>query len=131
MKHFLPAIIFISLMPSCKKDGHDVGEAPSSPEPAETHPWDWIPDDPELVAGRKVYLSECAICHDEGEESAPALTRASEWRERSQKGETVLISHAINGFRGEDGKMPARGGTPSLTDEEVTKSVLYMLATPK
>lgn len=116
---------------SCQKDGQDA-EAPSPPEKEEhPKPWDWIPDDPKLLAGREVYMAECSLCHDEGEEASPALTRKAEWDERIKKGEATLISHAINGFRGEDGKMPARGGTPSLTDEEVTNAVLYMIATPK
>jgi len=42
-----------------------------------------------------------------------------------------LLDHGINGFTGSDGEMPARGGTESLTDEEVTNAVKFMLATPK
>ena len=117
---------------SCQKDGQDAGASlPSEKEEEHQKPWEWIPDDPQLLAGREVYQAECSLCHDEGEEASPALTRKDEWDERTKKGEATLISHAINGFNGEDGEMPARGGTPSLTDEEVTNAVLYMIATPK
>ena len=83
------------------------------------------------MAGREIYLIECSGCHDEGEEGAPALTNAGEWSTRSEKELAVLLDHALNGWQGPDGKMPARGGTPTLTDQEVTNAVNYMLATPK
>ena len=95
------------------------------------HPSDWIPGDPLLATGREIYMSECSGCHDEGEEGAPRLSRKEEWDTRMEQGLPVLLDQAINGFQGPDGKMPARGGTPSLTDEEVTLAVNYMLATPK
>ena len=126
-KRLLPLFSCSLLLISC-------GESPP-PEAAETkkpsHPWDWVPEDAELVSGRSVYLSECSMCHDEGEEGAPALTNAAEWATREAKTPEVLFDHAINGFVGNDGEMPARGGTPSLTDEQVIAAVKYMLATPK
>ena len=51
-------------------------------------------------------------CHNEGEEGAPALTDADEWARRATRGEATLIKRAIDGFIGDDGEMPARGGTP-------------------
>ena len=137
MKVRFPAILSTSLsicaviIASCQKDGQDAGASLPPEEEEHQKPWKWIPDDPQLLTGREVYMAECSLCHDEGEEASPALTRKDEWDKRTKKGEATLISHAINGFRGEDGEMPARGGTPSLTDEEVTNAVLYMIATPK
>lgn len=96
-----------------------------------SHPWDWVPGVPELVEGRRVYLAECALCHNEGEEGAPPLNRGAEWALRTEKGIEALISNAIDGFIGDDGEMPARGGTDSLSDEEVALAVRYMVATPK
>jgi len=95
------------------------------------HPWDWTPTDAELLSGKKVYLRECSLCHDEGEEGAPALTKSGEWNTRAAKGIDVLIDHAINGFVGEDGKMPARGGTDTLTDAQVAAAVKFMINAPK
>lgn len=130
MKTLHLSLLCLPLLWSCKPAPDESTEQ----KPQETkskHPWDWIPEDSALIAGREIYLIECAGCHDEGEEGAPALTKTEEWQTRSNKGLTVLLDHAINGFQGPDGKMPARGGTPSLTDEEVTNAVNYMLATPK
>ena len=130
MKSFLAPLICLPLLISCKSSSEETAAEEEKDKKPE-HPWEWIPEDPALVAGREIYLSECSGCHDEGEEGAPALTKVEEWSTRSDKGLATLLDHAINGFQGPDGKMPARGGTPSLTDEEVTNAVNYMLATPK
>lgn len=102
--------------------------------PAETkleHPSDWTPAEPGLQAGKIIYQSECSLCHDEGEEGAPKLSNKKQWDTRSEKGLPTLIKHAIEGFNGEDGEMPARGGTETLTDEEVSNAVKFMIAAPK
>ena len=112
---------------SCKEAEQEKSTSTPEPAPGPTHPWDWKPDDSALKAGRTVYLAECAGCHNEGEEGAPALTRLEEWTKREEKGLPVLFEHAINGFDGIDGEMPARGGTPSLTDEQVKQAVTYMI----
>ncbi|MGJ8724964.1 MAG: c-type cytochrome [Roseibacillus sp.] len=130
MKPFLLLSCFsLAFLSSCKSSPEEAAETEKEIKPE--HPWDWIPSDPDLLAGRAIYQIECSGCHDEGEEGAPSLAKAEEWETRSEKGLAVLLDHAINGFQGPDGEMPARGGTPSLTDEEVTNAVNYMLATPK
>jgi len=121
---------FFIALAACKPSGEQAASAVEE-DSHPKHPWDWIPEDEALVAGREVYLAECSFCHDEGEEGAPRLAKKAEWDEREAKGLAVLLDHAINGFQGPDGKMPARGGTDTLTDEEVTNAVNYMLATPK
>jgi cytochrome c553 len=73
----------------------------------------------------EVYSSVCAACHDAGVAGAPRADDGGEWARRfEEKGLDTLVSHAINGFQG----MPARGGNPSLTDEEVAGSVAYLLS---
>jgi len=99
--------------------------------PKTLHASDWEPTDPKLVNGKAIYKQECAGCHDEGEEGAPILGKAAEWDKREAKGLETLLDHAINGFLGKDGEMPARGGTESLTDEEVTNAVNFILATSR
>jgi len=115
---------------SCKPTEKEVPPE-TQKAPAPKHPWDWTPSDPALTAGKETYLLECAGCHNEGEEGAPSLTKAKEWEKREAKGLATLLDHAINGYDGIDGEMPARGGTPSLTDEQVTNAVKFMLNTPK
>jgi cytochrome c5 len=73
----------------------------------------------------EVYQSVCAACHSTGAAGAPRLDDGDEWAQRlNEKGLDTLVSHAINGFQA----MPARGGNPNLSDEEVTGTVSYMLA---
>ncbi len=116
--------LFLSCQPEKPQE-----EAEKKPVPK--YPWDWVPDEQNLAKGREIYDFECSGCHNEGEEGAPSLAKADEWAERQTKGLETLFDHAINGFQGKDGKMPARGGTPSLSDEEVQLAVRYMLAAPK
>ena len=101
-------------------------ESVSQAENASQHPWDWIPEDPALASGRESYLQECALCHNEGEEGAPSLTRKEQWEQRITKGENAVITNAIEGFIGEDGEMPARGDS-QLSDTEIGNSVRFMI----
>jgi len=73
----------------------------------------------------EVYSSVCAACHETGAAGAPKVSDGSEWTRRlNEKGLDTLVLHSINGFQG----MPARGGNPTLTDEETRATVVYMLA---
>ena len=124
----LLSFVALSLV-SCG-DSSETG-APKKVDEPHGDPWDWSPADVPLALGRQIYLAECALCHNEGEEGAPALHRKAEWERRLAKGEDTLIAHALDGFIGEDGEMPARGGSDHLSDQEVINAVRYMLATPK
>lgn len=79
------------------------------------------------MSGQQVYQNVCAACHDAGVGGAPKM-EASAWQDRLAKGEDTLVSHAIDGFQGEAGMMPAKGGRPDLSDEEVRKAVEHMMA---
>ncbi|CAN0587563.1 unnamed protein product [Ectocarpus sp. 12 AP-2014] len=46
------------------------------------------------------------------------------WAERLEKGTDELYANAINGI----GAMPAKGGNPSISDEEVEAIVDHMIA---
>ena len=39
----------------------------------------------------------------------------------------LLNDHAINGYQGENGVMPARGGNMSLSDKQVMDAVAFMV----
>lgn len=76
--------------------------------------------------GELIYNNACAACHGTGAGGAPKLERAA-WTARLAQGTDTLIRHAIEGFQGDAGLMPARGGNPALTDEQVAASVHWML----
>jgi cytochrome c5 len=69
-----------------------------------------------------LYGNVCSACHATGAAGAPM--RGSEaLAERAQQGLDTLVQHAINGLNA----MPARGGRPDLSDEQVRVIVEYML----
>jgi cytochrome c5 len=39
----------------------------------------------------------------------------------------TLVRHAIEGFQGQAGYMPPRGGNSTLTDQQVRDAVQYMV----
>ncbi|WP_441005148.1 c-type cytochrome, partial [Novilysobacter viscosus] len=51
----------------------------------------------------------------------------AQWTARLDQGTETLHRHAIDGFTGSAGVMPAKGGNPALTDEQVIASVDWML----
>ena len=55
------------------------------------------------------------------------LGDADAWTARIAQGMDVLKDHAINGYTGELGYMPAKGGRVDLSDEEVAAAVEYMV----
>lgn len=80
--------------------------------------------------GAVIYQNLCGACHTNGVGGAPTLT-AGGMGARASKGAELLHKHAIEGFQGEAGIMPARGGNPGLTDEQVIASVDWMLGNVK
>jgi len=54
---------------------------------------------------------------------APKFASKVAWAPRIAQGRDKLYENAIKGLRG----MPARGGNPNLTDEEVKAAVDYMV----
>ena len=82
---------------------------------------------PKLTAGKSTYDQLCAICHKSGIGGAPKLGDAKDWANRLQKGHAAVLANAINGYVGEQGVMPAKGGFSHLSDEAVTAAVDYML----
>ena len=80
--------------------------------------------------GSVVYSNLCTGCHTSGAGGAPQLTAAG-MGARAGKGMDTLYQHAIEGFTGAAGVMPAKGGNPALTDEQVKVTVDWMMANIK
>ncbi|MFK5925743.1 MAG: c-type cytochrome [Desulfuromusa sp.] len=73
--------------------------------------------------GQAVYTKSCASCHKIGIIGAPKTGDKAAWAPRISGGTESLVKSAING----KGKMPAKGGSSSLTDNEVKAAVEYMV----
>ncbi len=80
--------------------------------------------------GGEIYGQLCGACHTAGAGGAPKLLKAA-WSARIAQGSETLHKHAIEGYTGAAGMMPARGGNPSLTDEQVIATVDWMVANLK
>jgi cytochrome c5 len=76
--------------------------------------------------GSVIYGNLCTGCHTAGVSGAPKLEKTA-WAARIAQGKDTLHQHAIEGFTGSGGMMPAKGGNPALTDEQVMATVDWML----
>lgn len=74
--------------------------------------------------GQQITTQACAACHASGLMESPRIGSARDWAPRIEQGMETLYANAINGIN----MMPARGGNPRLTDEEVKAAVDYMVA---
>ena len=92
-------------------------ETPPTPEPVAT-----------AMSGPQVYNEACLVCHGAGIGGAPVMGDASQWAERIAQGNDLLNQHAIQGYTGENGYMPPKGGRADLSDAEVEAAVEYMVA---
>jgi len=73
----------------------------------------------------------CGVCHGAGVAGAPKFGDKAAWAPRIAQGNDTLYTHAIKGFQGKAGMMPAKGGNASLKDEDVKASVDYMVGKAK
>jgi len=87
---------------------------------------------PALAAdGKAVYEGTCSMCHAEGMAESPIFGNKEAWAPRIAKGLDTLVKHALEGFEGDAGMMPERGGNDELSDAEVKAAVLYMMNAAK
>ena len=76
--------------------------------------------------GKKIFNKTCAMCHAAGVAGAPKPGDKEDWGPRIAQGKDTLYKHAIEGFTGAKGMMPARGGASSLSDDDVKAAVDFM-----
>ena len=79
-----------------------------------------------MLTGEQVYGQVCKTCHDPGLAGAPKTGDKAAWSARIASGETALNQHALAGYKGKAGVMPAKGGNADLTDDEVRRAVAYL-----
>ena len=83
--------------------------------------------------GETVFKGLCVNCHGVAALATmvPQAGDKAAWGPRIEQGIDTLHSHALNGFTGNMGMMPAKGGNPALTDEEVKAAVDYIVSLAK
>lgn len=83
------------------------------------------------LPGEEVYNMACVACHGAGVAGAPKFGDKGAWGPRLAKGADTLHKHALEGFKGEAGFMPPKGGRVDLADKSVMNAVDYMMTAAK
>jgi len=81
--------------------------------------------------GKSTYGKVCVMCHGAGIGGAPKIGDKAAWGPRIAQGQDTLYKHAIEGFTGSQGMMPAKGGGATLSDDDVKAAVDHMVAAAK
>jgi cytochrome c5 len=81
--------------------------------------------------GEELFEQACTACHGTGIGGAPKVGDKAAWGPRVAKGKDVLYDHAIKGFTGSAGMMPAKGGRVDVSDDLVKQAVDHMLDVSK
>ena len=103
---------------------------PAAPAPTaaapETAPAGAVTTVADNTLGKSVYGKACALCHAAGVAGAPKPGDKDDWGPRVAQGKETLYKHAIEGYTGEKGMMPAKGGNSTLSDDDVKAAVNFM-----
>ena len=83
------------------------------------------------LPGDQVFNSTCVACHGAGVAGAPKYGDKAAWGPRIAKGTDTLHQHALQGFQGSSGFMPAKGGRADLSDKSIIAAVDYMVSAAK
>ncbi len=83
------------------------------------------------ASGEQTFKATCAVCHVAGVAGAPKLGDKAAWKDRIAQGTDTLYEHALKGFQGKVGFMPAKGGNAALPDADVKAAVEYMVGAAK
>lgn len=125
------AVSLAALLSACGKEESAAPEAPApeaaAPAPAPAP----APVVAENVLGKSIFNKTCSLCHAAGVAGAPKPGDTADWGPRIAQGNDLLYKHALEGFTGAKGMMPARGGNTALTDDEVKAAVDYMVGLSK
>ncbi|KHD05469.1 hypothetical protein PN36_04940 [Candidatus Thiomargarita nelsonii] len=82
----------------------------------------------DLALGEEIYNTACVACHAMGVAGAPKVGDKDNWAPRIAKGMDTLSTNALQGFQGEIGVMPPKGGRMDLSDDRVKAAVAYMVS---
>ena len=83
-------------------------------------------------AGESLYMKNCMVCHaDDGSGAMPGVSDLTENKTWSAIDERSLLAKLKQGIQkqGASMSMPAKGGNPDLTDDELKGIIHYMRKT--
>lgn len=74
-------------------------------------------------SGKIIFESKCILCHKNGIGGAPRLGNHLDWAPRVKKKFSLLLKHAITGYRA----MPPKGACLECSLSDLEKAIHYML----
>ncbi|HUZ78522.1 MAG TPA: c-type cytochrome [Chloroflexota bacterium] len=80
------------------------------------------------ASGQELFQQTCSACHGAGVAGAPKAGDKAAWARHIAKGLPTLYEHALHGFTGTSGTMPAKGGRTDAPDALVEQAVNYMVS---
>ncbi|MGC3983088.1 MAG: c-type cytochrome [Steroidobacteraceae bacterium] len=83
------------------------------------------------MPAEQVFNTTCVACHGTGLAGAPKVGDKAAWGPRIAEGTDTLHKHAIEGYTGKTGVMPAKGGMTTVTDASIMAAVDYMVSKAK
>jgi cytochrome c5 len=78
--------------------------------------------------GKALFEAVCSACHGAGIAGAPKAGDKAAWGPRIAEGKPTLYQHALQGYNGKSGAMPAKGGRTDLPDDLIKQGVDYMVS---
>jgi cytochrome c5 len=78
--------------------------------------------------GMQLFQQVCSTCHGPGLVGAPKAGDKTAWAGAIAEGKPTLYQHALHGYTGKTGTMPAKGGRTDLPDALIEQGVNYMLS---
>ena len=74
----------------------------------------------------EIYSQTCIACH--GADGNGAIPGVPDFKERLSKSDDILFQHITEGFQtpGSPMAMPARGGNPDYTNEDLRGALSYI-----
>jgi cytochrome c5 len=78
--------------------------------------------------GPALYEAVCKTCHEAGLAGAPKMGDKALWAPRIKQGKATLYEHALKGFNGKAGVMPAKGGRSDLSDDLIKAGVDFLVS---
>ena len=73
-------------------------------------------------SGEEIVRTQCSSCHLNGVNGAPKMGDRAAWIPRLKNGMDAVVASAVHGH----GPMPARGGLPDLSAQEIRSAIEYM-----
>ena len=77
--------------------------------------------------GTAAYETACVACHGAGSAGAPKVGDKAAWGPRIAQGKDTLYNHALHGFQGKSGVMPAKGGRADWPDDLIKQAVDHIV----